>query len=67
MCVHVCKHVCVCMRARVCVCVCCVQGVLHYVYTSFFRHMCTFVGLTDFVKYSVLILVNEILLYRNYH
>ena len=33
----------------------------------FFRLICTFVSLTDFVKRGVIILVDEIPRYRNYH
>ena len=33
----------------------------------FFRLMCIFVSLTDFVKCSVPNLVNETMRYRNYH
>ena len=60
---------CVCARARADLCVFCGVSEEYYVYiyTFFFRLMCLFLGLTDFVKRSFLILVDEIPRYRNYY
>ena len=64
-CVPVCLYVCFCVSVCVCVCVVCEEC---YVYKLFFfRLMCIFVSLTDFVKRCVLTLVDEIACYRNYH
>ena len=38
-----------------------------FIQKIFFRLICIFVGLTDFVKHGLLTLVDEILRYRNYH
>ena len=59
----VCACVCVCMS----VCVWCARNVINYNYIYFFRLTCIFVSLTDFVKRSVIILVDEMPRYRNYH
>ena len=58
---------CVCALVCVCgsVCVVCVREMYIMFIYYFFRLMCIFVGLTDFVKRDVLILVNEIPHFRN--
>ena len=50
----------------VCVCACvCVRGILYHVYILFFRLLCIFVGLTEFVMSGVL--VDEIPRHENDH
>ena len=61
------SHIFVCVCVCVCACVCvCEEYHIMFIY-SFFWLKCIFVGLTDFVKHDVLILVDGILSYRNYH
>ena len=69
----VCAYVCVCAHVHVCMCMVLMNNIMFMYY--FFRLVCIFIGLIDFVqcgvldfvKHGVLILVSEVQCYRNHH